>query len=144
MSGDKVDLTTWEGRIEWEKRRGLTADEIVDAFDHMYTQGGPVFTRGGEQLEWGMLHGRRRILPLIATITGTPIPSPAPAPAQRSGPEWRALVIKHRQTGEARPKLAAVALNMGWNSDQPFRDLTHRLGFERWYDVHAAVAAEPE
>jgi hypothetical protein len=33
---------------------------------------------------------------------------------------------------------------MGWESEQPLRDLIHRLHIRRWHDVHALVAGERE
>ena len=74
MSGADFELNTWEGRIEYQIGRGLTGDEIADAFDHIYVQAGEAPTRAGEWLAWGLLHGRRRILRLIESIT---------SPAQR-------------------------------------------------------------
>jgi hypothetical protein len=68
----------------------------------------------------------------------------SPGGNRPSAREWRMVVIAHRKTSQARPKLLTVAGNMDWQSEQPLRDLIHRLGFRRWYDVHAAVAAEPE
>lgn len=55
--------------------------------------------------------------------------------------KWRALVIAHRATGKARPKLIEVAEQMGWNSEQPLRDYCRELGIADWHDVHAIVAA---
>jgi hypothetical protein len=63
---------------------------------------------------------------------------------QPSGPEWKELVKAYRKIGQARPNLATVAEEMGWHSEQPLRDLIHRVGIERWHDVHAWVAAEPD
>jgi hypothetical protein len=71
VSGTEPDLSTWEGLIEYQRGRGLTADEIVDVFDHTYAHGFAAIerlTRSGEWLNWGLLHGRRRIEPLIKAI----------------------------------------------------------------------------
>ena len=67
--GDWRPLTTWDDNIEYQLERGLTADEIVDLFDH-WALTGEMSTRSGEWLDWGLIHGRRRILALIATTCG--------------------------------------------------------------------------
>jgi hypothetical protein len=99
VSGDTFDLTTWEGRIEHQRDRGLTAEEIADAFDHIYAQAGEAPTRSGEWLAWGMLHGRNRILPLIANITGTPVG----VEHRPRGPEWIATVKAYRWCRDRAP-----------------------------------------
>ena len=131
----------WEGLIERLVERGFTLDEIVAEFD-VAEAAHPLrrFTRSGERLAWGSLHDRRRVIALLSTITGVHPEAQQPP----SGHEWQALVVCHRKTNLARPKLDDVAEKMGWNSEQPLRDLIHRLGFKRWHDVHAAVAAAPE
>jgi hypothetical protein len=62
----------------------------------------------------------------------------------QSSPEWMRLVKAYRATGKPRPKLMEVAEQMGWASEQPLRDLYHRLGVARWHDVHALVSTDPD
>ena len=61
-----------------------------------------------------------------------------------SGHEWTMLVRAHRATGAARPKQIEVANRLGWENEQPLRDLCRRLGIEDWRSIHAFVASEPE
>lgn len=63
--------------------------------------------------------------------------------AAEQRPEWLSLVRAHRGTRKARPALIDVAERMGWNSEQPLRDLCRKLGIRRWHDVHTIVAAWP-
>lgn len=44
----------------------------MDAFDKIYAHAGAAPSRSGDWLDWGLLHGRRRIEPLITAITGEP------------------------------------------------------------------------
>ncbi len=78
----------------------------------------------------------------IAAPPAPPLGLPAGA-TRPAGPEWVHLVRAHRATGKPRPKLGEVASRMGWDSDQPLRDLCRRLRIKRWYAVHALVASEP-
>jgi hypothetical protein len=64
------------------------------------------------------------------------------APTRPTGADWIALVRAHRRTDQRRPKLLTVAEQMGWDSEQPLRDLCRRLGIKDWRDVHGLVASE--
>jgi hypothetical protein len=142
VSGE-FDLTSWEGRIEHQIGRGLTADEIVDAFDHIYAHAGEAPTRAGEWLAWGMLHGRRRILRLIEAITGDP--SVASARARPSGAEWSAIVRAYQacrpDPSHPLPSQENVARYLGI-AEPTLRGRLRKLNIKDWRSVHALVASE--
>ncbi len=79
--------------------------------------------------------------PPVATV---PHDAETPETARPSGPEWKHLVRGHRATGKPRPKMLEVAKKMGWDTEEPLRQLCRRLRIKDWRDVHALVAAEPE
>jgi hypothetical protein len=135
------NLNTWDDQIEYQRERGLTADEIADVFDHHPEWFPEIPTRSGEWLDWKLLHGRRRIRALIATICGDPtVAEPRPAP---SGAEWRELVIAYRKTNGKRPTQESVAGTLGISEDT-LRKRVRGVGIKRWHDVHAWIAAAPE
>ncbi len=97
-------LTSWEAIIEYLIELGYSDDEIADDFDqvvvhdshHQYSES----TRSGERIEWSTLHGRRRVLALLATIRGEPAepviserPEAAPIPL----PTREAVVAKQAE-----------------------------------------------
>jgi hypothetical protein len=83
----------------------MAADEIADDFDHLQGAFDQRFTRAGELLSWNTLHGRRRILPLIAALTGTHLGirpqgrngSQPPAAGRKKQKRWNAA----RSTAES-------------------------------------------
>jgi hypothetical protein len=107
-------LDGWDGHIEYQIHRGLTDDEIVDLFDHMTGPSGSweMFTRAGEPLDWGTLHGRRRIVALLATIRGTSRPRRARTVSDPRGRFHDALADLRSRKQKLTQKAVAVAMEI--------------------------------
>lgn len=72
MSGER-GLGYWDDLIEFYIERGYADDEIVDEFDREARRGKGweiMFTRSGEYVDWGTLHGRRTVLALLTAARG--------------------------------------------------------------------------
>jgi hypothetical protein len=144
MSAASRPLNNWDLLIEYEVERGLAADEIADAFDHMFTGTGEVSTRAGEWLDWSTLYGRRRILKLIAAITGTPLAEQSTV--RPTGSVWQSFVGKFREArvGVSSPTKLATANRMGWTDEESLtKFLRDNFGL-RWRDAKRFVETEPE
>jgi hypothetical protein len=111
MSGEH-DLGRWEGEIEFYIERGYADDEIEDEFDRQARQGSNViFTRSGEHVEWGTLHGRRTVLALLATARGHTTARRSRALADPRGRFMEALTALRER--DARLTKSAMATEMG-------------------------------
>jgi predicted secreted protein len=90
------------------------------------------------------MHPKMFVDELLYPLPGTAEQGVTASDTATDDPRWRALIKAYRGTGKARPKLIEVAEAMGWNSEQPLRNLCRELDIAGWHDVHAMVAAEPE
>ena len=121
MSGERY-LTTWDDLIEYLIERSFDADEIRSEFDqraHRLEEPFRASTRAGELLDWGTLHGRRRVdAMIVAKITARPV---AIAHRPRGRPKGSRTIPRdqlvatfrrlQRQYGQA-PTQAQLAANL--------------------------------
>lgn len=113
MSGER-GLGRWDDLIEFYIERGYADDEIEDEFDREARRGKGweiMFTRSGEYVDWGTLHGRRTVLALLATARGHTTARRSRALADPRGRFMEALAALRER--DARLTKRAMATEMG-------------------------------